>query len=132
MRLRPLALLIGLATSLLFSGCDTVAVRVLTNYETFSKLDPKVRANIVRGRVELGYTHEMVRLALGRPNHSSSAAAVKGGYDFWSYFAQDVTSSTGFDPNQPHYADSTPTIFLGSVTFRDGKVVEFTNSFASR
>lgn len=132
MRLRPLALLIGLATSLLFSGCDTVAVRVLTNYDTFSKLDPKVRANIVRGRVELGYTPEMVRLALGRPNYSSSAAAVKGGYDVWSYTGFDVTSSANFDPNNSSYASSTQTIFLGSVTFRDGKVVEFTNSFAAR
>jgi hypothetical protein len=132
MRLRPLALLIGVTAALLFSGCDTVAVRVLTDYETFSKLDPKVRANIVRGRVEIGYTHEMVRFALGRPDHASSAAAVKGGYDVWSYFAQAVPSSTGFNPSQPYYADSTPTIFLGSVTFRDGKVVEVTKSFAAR
>jgi hypothetical protein len=131
MRLRPLALLIGLATSLLFSGCDTVAVRVLTNYDTFSKLDPKVRANIVRGRVELGYTHEMVRLALGRPNYASASAAVKGGYDVWSYSALDVTSGSNFDANNPGYASATQTIFLGSVTFRDGKVVEFTNSFAA-
>ena len=132
MRLRPLAMLIGLATSLLFSGCDTVAVRVLTNYDTFSKLDPKVRANIVRGRVALGYTPEMVRLALGRPNRSYAPSYLGGREETWTYFAQDVPSSTGFDPNQPHYANSTPTIFLGSVTFRDGKVVEFTNSIAAR
>ena len=74
----------------------------------------------------------MVRLALGRPNYSSSAAAVKGGYDVWSYTALDVTKPTGFDSNQSGYANSTPTIFLGSVTFRDGKVIEFTNSFAAR
>ena len=132
MRLRPLALLIGLATSLLVSGCDTVAVRVLTNYDTFSKLDPKVRANIVRGRVELGYTPEMVRLALGRPNYSSSATAVKGGYDVWSYTGFDVTSNASFDANNPSYASATPTIFLGSVTFTDGKVSAYTNSFAAR
>ena len=132
MRLRPLALHIGLTAALLFSGCDTVAVRVLTDYETFSKLDPKVRANIVRGRVEIGYTHEMVRFALGSPNYASSAAAVKGGYDVWSYTALDVTAANSFDPNQPAYANSTPTIFLGSVTFRDGKVVDFTNTFAAR
>ena len=132
MHLRPLALLIGLVAPLLFSGCNTAAVRVLTNYETFSQLDPKVRANILRGRVELGYTHELVRLALGRPNYASSAAAIKGGYDVWSYTAFDVTSANSFDPNQPAYANATPTIFLGSVTFRDGKVIEFTNSFAAR
>ena len=132
MHLRPLALLIGLVALLLFSGCNTAAVRVLTHYDRFSQLDPKVRANILRGRVELGYTHEMVRLALGRPNYASSAAAVKGGYDVWSYTALDVTSANSFDANQSAYANSTPTIFLGSVTFRDGKVIEFTNSFAAR
>lgn len=35
MHLRPLALLIGLVAPLLFAGCNTAAVRVLTNYETF-------------------------------------------------------------------------------------------------
>ena len=131
MRLKFLALAFCCATTLLLSGCNTAAVRVLTNYEAFSQLDPKVRANILRGRIELGYTPEMVRLALGRPNYSSSAA-VKGGYDVWSYTALDVTKPTGFDSHQSGYANSTPTIFLGSVTFRDGKVIAFTNSFAGR
>jgi hypothetical protein len=131
MRLKFLALAFYCATTLLLSGCNTAAVRVLTNYEAFSQLDPKVRANILRGRVEIGYTPEMVRLALCRPNNSSSSA-VKGGYDVWSYTALDVTKPTGFDSHQSGYANSTPTIFLGSVTFRDGKVIAFTNSFAAR
>jgi len=38
--------------------------------------------------------------------------------------------SNSADPS--HFANATPTIFLGSVTFRDGKVIEFTNSFAAR
>ena len=132
MRPRPVALLIGLIAPLFFSGCNTAAVRVLTNYETFSQLDPKVRANILRGRIELGYTPEMVRLALGRPNYSSSAAGVRAGREVWSYTGLDVAADTGFNPNHSHYANATPTIFLGSVTFRDGKVIEFTNSFAAR
>lgn len=105
---------------------------MLTNYETFSKLDPKVRADILRGRVELGYTPEMVRLALGRPNYSSSSAGAKAGRESWSYTGLDVTADTGFNSNQSGYANATPTIFLGSVTFRDGKVIEFTNNFAAR
>ena len=132
MRLKFLALAFCCATTLLLSGCNTAAVRVLTNYETFSKLDPKVRANILRGRVELGYTPEMVRLALGRPNYSSSSAGAKAGREIWSYTGLDVTKPIGFDSNQPGYANATPTILLGSVTFRDSKVVEFTNSFDGR
>ncbi len=127
-----LALAFCWGLTLLLSGCNTAAVRALTNYETFSKLDPKVRANILLGRVELGYTPEMVRLALGRPNYSSSSAGVRAGREVWSYTGLDVTADTGFNPNHSHYANATPTIFLGSVTFRDGKVVEFTNSFAAR
>jgi hypothetical protein len=127
-----LALAFCWALTLLLSGCNTTAVRVLTNYETFSKLDPKVRADILRGRVELGYTPEMVRLALGRPNYSSSSAGAKAGREIWSYTGLDVTADTGFNSNQSGYANATPTIFLGSVTFRDGKVIEFTNSFAAR
>eukprot|EP01031_Cornospumella_fuschlensis_P050680 gene50680-biopygen40691 len=108
--MRPLALLIGVATSLLFSGCDTVAVRVLTNYDTFSKLDPKVRANIVRGRVELGYTPEMVRLALGRPDRTYTPGFLAGRGEIWHYSALDVTSSANFDPNNSSYASATRTI----------------------
>ena len=132
MRPKFLALAFCWGLTLLLSGCNTAAVRALTNYETFSKLDPKVRADILRGRVELGYTPEMVRLALGRPNYSSSSAGAKAGREIWSYTGLDVTKPIGFDSNQPGYANATPTILLGSVTFRDSKVVEFTNSFDGR
>ena len=116
MRPKFLALAFYCATALLLSGCNTAAVRVLTNYETFSKLDPKVRANILRGR----------------PNYSSSAASARAGREVWSYTGLDVTKPISFDSNQSGYANARPTIFLGSVTFRDGKVIEFTNSFAAR
>ncbi|MSU53619.1 MAG: hypothetical protein EXS41_09570 [Opitutaceae bacterium] len=132
MRPKFLALAFCCAITLLLFGCNTAAVRVLTNYETFSKLDPKVRANILRGRVELGSTPGMVRLALGRPDYSSSSAGARAGREIWSHTGLDVTKPTGFDSNQSGYANATPTIFLGSVTFRDGKVIEFTNSFAGR
>ena len=116
MRPKFLALAFYCATALLLSGCNTAAVRVLTNYETFSKLDPKVRANILRGR----------------PNYSSSSASARAGREVWSYTGLDVTKPISFDSNQSGYANARPTIFLGSVTFRDGKVIEFTNSFAAR
>lgn len=130
--MRRLALFAALAASLLVSGCDTVAVRVLTNYDTFSKLDPKVRANIVRGRVELGYTPEMLRLALGRPDRAYVPGYAAGREEIWTYSGLDVTSGANFDPNNPSYASSTQTVFLGSVTFRDGKVIEYTKSLAVR
>ena len=131
MRLRPGILLISLAASLLLSGCNTIAVRVLTHFGLFAKLDAHVRKQVLRGQVEIGYTQAGVILAFGRPNYSSSAA-LKGGYDVWSYSGFDVTSHASFTLHHPEYAYSTPTRFLGSVTFRDGQVIEYTNRFAAR
>ena len=64
-RIHRFTLIAGLVAVLLGSGCTVV--RVLTHYDSFSKLDPQVRKQILRGRVEIGYAQASVLLALGRP-----------------------------------------------------------------
>lgn len=142
MRLRPLALLIGLAAVLLSSGC--VAVRVVTHYPTFSKLDPTARANIMRGRIEVGYTREMVRLALGRPdsvkssateeiwNYTTSRANPNPVQDMASYVpANDTSIGPRLAPFPSSFSPPSEMIF-GFVTFREGVVVQRAGSFAAR
>lgn len=65
--MKRFTVIVGLVTVLLGSGCTVV--RVLTHYDSFSKLDPQVRKQVLRGRVELGYNQASVLLALGRPNY---------------------------------------------------------------
>lgn len=113
---------------LLASGC-TLA-RVLTNYDSFSKLDPKVRNHILRGRVEIGYTQASVLLALGRPNYRSYGSTGTKSAETWSYTALDVASSIAFSENSPQYANETPTIKLGWVTFEEGMVTQMSQNFA--
>ncbi len=144
MRLRPLALLIGLAAASWSSGC--IAVRVATHYGTFSKLDPSARANIMHGRIEVGYTRAMVRLALGRPDSVKSSATE----EVWSYSTsrqnpnnavQDVASYVPANDNSmgprlaPFPISSSPyppVIVFGWVTFREGVVVQRSGDLASR
>ena len=50
------------------SGCDTINHRIGEKPDVFNRLDPKAQAEIRQGRVEVGYTPDMVYLALGKPD----------------------------------------------------------------
>ncbi len=79
------SLLLGaaLAAGALLTGCDTIAQRIEEKAEIFNQLGPEVQENIQRGQVKVGYTLEMVYMALGRPNSITSSA--DGKYVVWSY-----------------------------------------------
>ena len=126
--LRGMTLIMGLVAVWLSSGCTVV--RVLTHQDSFSKLDPHVRQQVWRGRVELGYNQATVFLALGRPNYRSVGANATGSLETWSYTALDVTDATGFTASSSLYANVTPTINVGWITFTDGKVTGLSENFA--
>jgi outer membrane protein assembly factor BamE (lipoprotein component of BamABCDE complex) len=56
------------ALLLAVSGCDTINHRIREKPDVFNGLDPKAQAEIRQGRVEVGYTPDMVYLALGKPD----------------------------------------------------------------
>jgi outer membrane protein assembly factor BamE (lipoprotein component of BamABCDE complex) len=56
------------ALLLAVSGCDTIDHRISEKQDVFNRLDPKAQAVIRQGRVEIGYTPEMVYIALGKPD----------------------------------------------------------------
>lgn len=127
-RIHRFTLIAGLVAVLLGSGCTVV--RVLTHYDSFSKLDPQVRQQVLRGRVEIGYTQATVLLALGRPNYRSVGSTGTTSSETWNYTALDVTSSTAFSAGSAQYANATPTINLGWVIFTQGKVTQVSDNFA--
>jgi outer membrane protein assembly factor BamE (lipoprotein component of BamABCDE complex) len=56
------------ALLLAVSGCDTINHRIREKQDVFNRLDPKAQAVIRQGRVEIGYTPDMVYMALGKPD----------------------------------------------------------------
>jgi hypothetical protein len=126
--MKRFTVIVGLVTVLLGSGCTVV--RVLTHYDSFSKLDPQVRKQVLRGRVELGYNQASVLLALGRPNYRNIGSTGTTSNETWNYTGMDVTSSTAFSEGSPQYANETPTINLGWVTFTEGKVAQMSRNFS--
>ena len=147
-KLIQLPLLLGAA--LLLGACSTINTRINEKAPVFYSLDPDTRAKIAHGDVELGYTPDMVYIALGQPDVKRHSVSTSGQTEQWiyrSYYDDDF--APGFGPGfgyagyhrwfapygrfyrvywEPVYWDY-PYPYRGipeddiRVTFRDGKVV---------
>jgi hypothetical protein len=131
-----------LAALAFVAGCQTVQDRIKEKPEVFAKLDAATQDKIKQGIIELGYTEDMVYLALGAPDQKRESASAAGKTVTWIYNTYydryDGTAFAGyhrsiyFDPYlrayrvyyRPVYADS----YVQEkeerirVVFKDGKV----------
>lgn len=80
---------IALLGALLLAACSTPAARIKRNQALFDGLPPPEQALIREGKVGLGFTPEMVRLAVGDPDQRWIRTDAKGTSEIWSYTAYD-------------------------------------------
>lgn len=92
--LAPLLLL------LLLAGCDTIASRIAQKPELFATLDAETRELIEEGHIGLGFTPDMVFMALGK---ASEVETSSDGRDvFWTYlFFNTVDGAFMLTPAAP-------------------------------
>lgn len=76
----PLCLLAGLLV-----GCSTITSRIQEKSAVFATLDAATQAKIRKGTVELGYTPDMVYMALGSPDEAREKVSGRGGRVTWTY-----------------------------------------------
>lgn len=132
-----------LAAVLLLGACNTVSTRIEEKAPVFYSLDPNTRAKIAHGDVDLGFTPDMVYIALGRPDLTRQQVTKDGNTETWIYRTYyDDYVGTGFMGYHRWYAynpygrfyrmywEPTYEPFYRTaaqddirVTFRDGKVV---------
>ncbi len=91
MRIWRSAVLLGIAAIALMA-CNTTGSRIRAQQELFDSYPPEVQENIRNGVVEVGYTPEMVVMALGEPDQKMAAKSEEGAEDVWTY----RKSSPGF------------------------------------
>jgi hypothetical protein len=70
---------------LALAGCNTIDSRISEKQAVFDRLDPQVQAKIRQGIVEVGYTEDMVYIALGRPDARHQKVTAKGDETTWVY-----------------------------------------------
>lgn len=76
---------IALACALV-SGCaSTPESRISREPAVFAAFPAPVQAKVRKGEIEIGYTRDMVRLALGLPEHRQTRITELGQTEIWIY-----------------------------------------------
>jgi hypothetical protein len=86
-----------LASSLgFFVGCQTVETRIKEKPEVFASVDKATQDKIKQGIIDLGYTEDMVYLALGAPDQKRESITADDRKITWIY----NTYYTRYEGNQ--------------------------------
>lgn len=135
-------LILATAALLTITGCQTVDSRIKEKPELFAGLDLATQDKIKQGIIDLGFSEDMVYLALGAPDQKKESVSATGQTVTWiynSYYERyDGTHHAGyhrqvyFDPYLRTYRVHYRPIILDSyvsekeerirVVFKEGKV----------
>lgn len=81
---RPFPIL-RLLLPLLLAACASTDSRIRDSQSAFDAYPPAVQQKIRAGQADLGFTPEMVRMALGEPDRKFSRTAAEGTSEVWAY-----------------------------------------------
>ncbi|NIP96345.1 MAG: hypothetical protein GWO24_24085 [Akkermansiaceae bacterium] len=97
----------GVAALLLAAGCASPAARVKKHHDVFQTFPKTVQEQVRQGKIQLGYTEQMVHIAKGPPDRKYERHASKGTTLVWSY--TDITADTERQRVQGryHFTDTT-------------------------
>lgn len=78
-------LLASVAGVLTLAGCSSVDSRIAKNREAFASWPAEVQSKVVQGQIDLGFTTDQVRVALGEPDRVFTRTTADGTSEVWSY-----------------------------------------------
>ena len=85
--------LILAALLLAVAGCATPESRIKKNQALFDSYPADVQDKIKAGKVDLGFTPDMVTIALGKPGRVYQRKTADGETEVWSYEAYSTTTN---------------------------------------
>lgn len=114
---RSLPFVLAASLLVLLAGCSTPASRIRQNPEIFAQLNPADQELIRQGKVAVGFTAEMVRLALGEPDRLTTRSSEARTSEVWHYVTYEMPTGSPLyrgwyhryymwhDPLYPWYLD---------------------------
>lgn len=84
-RFRLLVHGVGICLALGLAGCATPDYRIKKHPEMFAAFPPEVQAKVRQGQVDLGFTPDMVFIALGEPARKYTRRTTGGVNEVWAY-----------------------------------------------
>ncbi len=73
------------ALAAVLAGCSTPARRIAREPALFAAFPPEVQAQVREGRIAIGFSRDMVRLALGQPDRVYRRTTAAGTREVWAY-----------------------------------------------
>jgi hypothetical protein len=106
---------LGLLFAALLTACSTPQSRIEQNRAAFEKYPADVQQKISAGHVDIGFTPDMVLMALGDPAKKWNVKSDKGETEVWSYHdnAPQFSFGIGVGSVGPHGGAS---VGVGSTT----------------
>ena len=71
------------------SGCVSPASRIRDNPEVFARLSPEQQSLVKAGVVGVGFTEEVVKLAVGEPDRVTLVTDARGQFQVWHYVSYE-------------------------------------------
>lgn len=90
--LRPLLVA---ASVLVLAGCASTSSRISDHQAAYDMWPADVREKVSSGRIDVGFTREMVQVALGNPDRTASRTTAQGTSEVWVYFDRSPKVSIG-------------------------------------
>ncbi len=114
---------------LVVTGCATPEARIKRHAELFATFPAEIQAKVREGVIQLGYTQDMVFLAIGQPNHIQQRVENSGTTLVWRYTAYRWSPDAHYWPRRygscwddPLYWDDREEYDVLRVEFRDDRV----------
>lgn len=115
------------------AGCATPDARIRKNQELFESLPAEAQRQIREGRVGVGFTPEMVKLAVGEPDRRSIRTDAAGSTSVWYYTRYEMADRlpvyTGYYhryyPGYRYYGGG---VYAGPMEARDYFRIEFVDA----
>ena len=94
---RIAGLLLASALLLLsFAGCSSVSSRISKNRAEYETWPMEVREKVAAGQVDIGFTPDQVRMALGDPERIATRTTADGQSEAWIYRKDSPRIGIGF------------------------------------
>jgi hypothetical protein len=93
---RTMGLLLVSALLLLAAGCSSVSSRISKNRAEYESWPIEVREKVAAGQVDLGFTPNQVRMALGDPERVATRTTADGQSESWIYRKPSPRIGIGF------------------------------------
>src|SRR5690348_1228852 len=80
-----LTAVVALLSVLIVAGCSTVESRIAHDQAAYNTWPPAVQEQVRAGHINVGFTMDQVRVALGDPDWRYARTTPQGSYEVWGY-----------------------------------------------